>query len=144
MTAMRKIVSAAMRVLSRKELPLFESLMGLIILSFFWVLWVGGVFHSSRRSKLALNDHRIILLKMALLTYEWANASFPPDLGVLACEGQDRRTCIPLADPTLVSDAWGTPYIYEASGREFTIKSLGADKREGGKGADADIVSEGP
>ena len=38
-------------------------------------------------------------------------------------------------------DPWGSPYVYTASGREFTIVSLGADKRQGGSGYEADVTS---
>lgn len=41
-------------------------------------------------------------------------------------------------------DAWGEPFIYERypeSGKPFVIKSLGADRQEGGEGYDADLLS---
>ncbi len=40
-------------------------------------------------------------------------------------------------------DPWGEPYIYKFPGKhgDFDIKSLGADKKEGGLGEDADVVS---
>jgi general secretion pathway protein G len=39
------------------------------------------------------------------------------------------------------NDPWGRPYVYASPGRSapFDILSLGADGREGGSGADADI-----
>jgi general secretion pathway protein G len=42
------------------------------------------------------------------------------------------------------TDAWGEPFIYERypeSGKPFVIKSLGADRQEGGEGNDADLLS---
>lgn len=39
-------------------------------------------------------------------------------------------------------DAWGTNLLYEISGNNFTIKSLGADRRDGGSGFDKDINSD--
>lgn len=41
-------------------------------------------------------------------------------------------------------DPWGNPYVYLSpggGGREFEIRSLGADGQEGGEGNDADIES---
>ena len=40
-------------------------------------------------------------------------------------------------------DPWGNPYIYRVPGRseDFEVYTLGADGREGGSGADADIGS---
>lgn len=39
-------------------------------------------------------------------------------------------------------DAWGTPFVYESDGSSFKLKSLGADKKEGGDGYNKDFDSE--
>ncbi len=39
-------------------------------------------------------------------------------------------------------DAWGTDYIYTVEGSTFSLKSLGADRREGGDSFDKDLTSE--
>jgi general secretion pathway protein G len=39
-------------------------------------------------------------------------------------------------------DPWGTEYIYESKGSNYVLKSLGADRQEGGSGKDEDISSE--
>lgn len=39
-------------------------------------------------------------------------------------------------------DPWGHEYVYRVEGRRFEIVCLGADGREGGTGADADLSSE--
>ena len=36
-------------------------------------------------------------------------------------------------------DQWKREFVYESDGSDFTITSLGADRKEGGKGYDADI-----
>jgi general secretion pathway protein G len=40
-------------------------------------------------------------------------------------------------------DPWGQPYVYRYPGKEgdYEVLSYGADRREGGQGEDADIVS---
>lgn len=130
--------------LSRPGLPLFELILGFMICSMAYVAWVGGVFHFDERSKAGLNSHRMVILNMCLQAYHWGNSVWPPDLGVLACEGRDRRTCIPHAAPEALRDPWGTPYLYKASPEGFMITSLGADKKEGGEGPDADVTEDGP
>jgi general secretion pathway protein G len=35
----------------------------------------------------------------------------------------------------------GRPYIYQSDGSSYVLKSLGADRRPGGAGKDADIDS---
>jgi len=39
----------------------------------------------------------------------------------------------------LPTDPWGSPYLYEKTGRSYSLISLGADGQEGGEGFDADI-----
>lgn len=41
-------------------------------------------------------------------------------------------------------DAWGSEFIYDSDGRKYVLKSLGADKKEGGEGYDKDISTEDP
>ncbi|MGE0762068.1 MAG: type II secretion system major pseudopilin GspG [Bdellovibrionales bacterium] len=39
-------------------------------------------------------------------------------------------------------DPWGSDFIYESQGNTYTLISLGADKKEGGSGENADISSQ--
>lgn len=41
-----------------------------------------------------------------------------------------------------LKDPWRTDYIYTVEGSSYVLKSLGADRKEGGSGNDADISSE--
>ena len=41
------------------------------------------------------------------------------------------------------SDPWNHPYVYASDGETFTLTSYGQDGKEGGEGADADIVFQG-
>lgn len=43
----------------------------------------------------------------------------------------------------LPTDPWGSPYVYERAGADYSLFSLGADGLEGGEGLDADIHLEG-
>lgn len=43
----------------------------------------------------------------------------------------------------LPTDPWGSPYVYERTGTDYSLFSLGADGLEGGEGLDADIHLEG-
>ena len=45
--------------------------------------------------------------------------------------------------PELPTDPWGSPYVYERQGSDFTLFSLGADGAEGGEGSAADVTLEG-
>jgi len=57
-----------------------------------------------------------------------------------------RKTTDKITDPLLTQDPkdpWGRPYVYAEPGRNgpYDVICLGADGREGGTGADTDIVS---
>ncbi|MGE4132447.1 MAG: type II secretion system major pseudopilin GspG [Bdellovibrionales bacterium] len=39
-------------------------------------------------------------------------------------------------------DPWGGEFVYESSGNNYILRSLGSDKREGGTGDAADISSD--
>jgi general secretion pathway protein G len=48
---------------------------------------------------------------------------------------------------SIPNDPWGNPYIYKTpgpAGKEFEIKSLGRDGKDGGNDDDADISSLQP
>lgn len=39
-------------------------------------------------------------------------------------------------------DSWGNEFIYESTGNNYVLRSLGSDRREGGTGDAADISSD--
>lgn len=43
----------------------------------------------------------------------------------------------------LLKDGWGTEFIFESTDTGYNLKSLGADKKEGGASYDKDIYSDG-
>jgi general secretion pathway protein G len=47
----------------------------------------------------------------------------------------------PYSKKTVMTDPWGRPLIYESDGTNFVLKSLGADRREGGEGDKKDLSS---
>ncbi len=75
----------------------------------------------------------------ALLEYYQDKGNLPSEndgLGVLLKEGFINKKDYTLKDP------WKNDYIYNLvnNGQDFVIKSLGSDKKEGGKGTAADII----
>lgn len=43
----------------------------------------------------------------------------------------------------LLKDGWGTDFTYSANDTGYVLKSLGADKKEGGSSFDKDFLSDG-
>ena len=133
-----------LRILSYEKLPLYEIIVVMITFSFLWILHIGKAFERVKGSKTEITEYTMVRLNMALQCYRWANNSFPVSLDDLTCKGQDKRSSIPITTDDVVKDGWGTQYIYNNCGKYFTLKSLGADKKDGGKGDNADIFYEGP
>jgi general secretion pathway protein G len=79
----------------------------------------------------------------ALDTYYSLNSRYPSnDEGLVALTKVTSKDPEPLLKQVPV-DPWGNPYAYNQPGRNgpYEVISLGADGREGGEGADADICS---
>ena len=55
------------------------------------------------------------------------------------CEGWGPEAYI---KSSLMKDPWGNEILYENTGGNYALKSLGRDKKEGGSGYDADITNE--
>lgn len=81
------------------------------------------------RLRLAIEDH-----------FDW-EGRFPAaeEWPSVLVEGSKNRRSAYLKDPPLV-DPWGNPYLYEVRGPgRIVLRSLGADGKPGGEGAEADI-----
>lgn len=79
----------------------------------------------------------------ALEAYYGVHGRFPGNEdGLAALRRKDERLSEPLLTQDPV-DPWGRPYQYNAPGRQgpYEVICFGADGREGGGGADKDIVS---
>jgi general secretion pathway protein G len=105
-----------------------------------------NVLPSQDRAMVTKAKADIATLEQAIETYRLDNLDFPDDLQALVA-----------APPTLASpdryrpggyvrrlpeDPWGEPYRYRrpsAHGGQFDVYSLGADRKEGGEGNDADL-----
>lgn len=89
-------------------------------------------------------------LKSALELYRLDNSVFPssdqglqslvskPDLGVVPNNWRGPY----LTSKNVPKDPWENDYYYQSDGGTFVIKSLGADREEGGEGLNADIELE--
>jgi general secretion pathway protein G len=98
-------------------------------------------------------ENQIAVFKAALQSYYIDCGRFPSTpQGLMALWEKPLLSPVPAnwhgpyIDKEIASDPWGNSYFYEEKQNRdgqlpFTIMSLGADGREGGKGIDADIFS---
>lgn len=101
-----------------------------------------------------LDDAKARSARLQMTSLQTALDLFRIDVGRLpsAEEGLEVLVTAPAAEPnwlgpylaraTLPADPWGRAYIYEAASTGFRIVSYGADGREGGAGANTDVVVE--
>src|SRR5690606_10726965 len=81
----------------------------------------------------------IRFVAIALARYEAEKDEYPPTLEALAAWMREvEPTHAVLLDASL-TDAWGTPLIYEPGEGDFELSSLGADGEPGGEGPAADL-----
>ncbi len=76
-------------------------------------------------------------------TYQSALAAFYGDTGKYPSTDEGLAALSPKYVDKVRNDPWGRPYNYNNPGRSgpYEVFSYGADGREGGEGADADIAS---
>ena len=83
---------------------------------------------------------QISSLQTALDTYRLDVGEYPDTLEGLTSNDSGRAAWNgPYLRGNVPADPWGNEYIYEASGRQFTLISYGADGEQGGEDDDADI-----
>jgi len=132
---------------NQKGLTLVEIIVVLVILSILIGVLTSGLFSQGDKAKAKINGLKMSQIQGYLNEYRLQYNSFPSSLeGLSGCTEQTGQNCIPIAKPEDLRDSWGTPLVYNTgnNGASYTLKSLGADKREGGSGADADLTFQGP
>jgi len=115
-----------------RGLTLIEIIIVLVILSLIMSFLASRLFSMGDQAKAELTRTKMASVKEPLYMFQMRENTLPSDL-----------TAAGATDPT---DGWGRPLQYKLldGSRSYELKSLGADGREGGTGADADIIVKGP
>jgi general secretion pathway protein G len=113
-------------------LTLIEILVVLGIIGLVLGFLVKNVFNMGESAKASLSKTKLEAIKGPLYLYQLQNNTLPQDIKSLSAVDTE--------------DAWGKPVQYKIldGGRSYELKSLGADGREGGSDANADIIVKGP
>ena len=128
---------------------LIELMVVIVILGLLAAIVAFNVIPLGDKGKVTKAKADIATIEQALELYKLQNDSYPS-----TTDGLQALVSPPAdADATkyqrggyikkLPQDPWGKPYLYAAPGQhgEVDIWSLGADKKEGGEGVNADIGS---
>lgn len=129
---------------------LIELMVVVVILSVLAVMILPNIWDEPDKARQAAGATQIENIAMALEMFRLDNGFYPSTeqgLEALVREPTTGREVPDYPDngymKKIPEDPWGNEYIYLSPGEHgpFDIMSYGADGREGGEGADADIVS---
>lgn len=118
--------------MNQRGLTLIEILVVLGIIGLVLGFLVKNVFNMGDQAKAALAKTKLEGIKGPLYLYQLQNNTLPQDLKSLSAVDTE--------------DAWGRTVQYKIldGGRSYELKSLGADGKDGGSDANADIIVKGP
>lgn len=135
---------------SQSGMSILEILIALTLLGFAGAFVATKVFDRLEEGKIKTTKIQIQRLGDILKDYRRRCGEYPStDQGFDALlnkptTGKDCKRYPPtgfIEDGKIPLDPWDNEFIYESTGRNFTIISLGADGAEGGENFDADINS---
>ena len=130
---------------SERGLTLVEIIVVLIILSVLMAFFGSKLFGKVDQAKASTTKIKMEEIKSTINLFQLQYQSFPSGLDVLVKGSSELGSgYIPMANDEGVHDAWGTYFVYQTDGKAYSIKSLGADKIEGGEGVNFDITLMGP
>ncbi len=130
---------------------------GFTLLELLIVIAIIGLLASIVAPKLIgrIGKSKSIIAKAQIESFSTALETYRLDTGEYPSEEQGLKALIErpndvlgwhgpyLKKKIIPDDPWGQPYIYKYPGKQgdYDLLSYGADRREGGKGEDEDIVS---
>jgi general secretion pathway protein G len=119
----------------------------IVVLAFTWSLIAPTcIGETTPLSKKSVSIARISMLETALDSFKLDNKTYPSTQeGLKALIKNSNKEKYPKCNTPYLAkylkDSWDSEFIYTQEGEGFKIISYGADKKEGGKGENEDIVS---
>ncbi len=92
-----------------------------------------------KRFRVVTTENRMTTLKEQLEAFQKACSKLPSELNELTKEAPCWRP--PTLDSDVMIDGWSRPIQYKAEGASYTLRSLGADGKEGGDEFDRDLIA---
>src|SRR5690554_6349001 len=138
---MQQPLSTSARPTRRQRgFTIIELLIVMAILGMLAVMVAPNLFNQADGARRDAVLSQISSLGSALDAYRLDVGQYPDSLEGLVRNTSARSTWNgPYLRGEVPSDPWGNAYVYESTGRDYTLLSYGADGRPGGEGNDADI-----
>ena len=119
---------------------LIEILVVMAIISMLAIMVAPNLFRQQAGAMRDVARTEISTLEAALDIYRLDVGEYPDSLDGLMTNDSGRASWNgPYLRRSVPLDPWDNDYIYDASGRDFTLISYGADGERGGQDDDADI-----
>ncbi|CAH9052689.1 Type II secretion system protein G [Pseudoalteromonas holothuriae] len=121
---------------------MMELLIVIVILGLLASLVAPKFFDKLGDAEKGIATSQMSAFETALDTYRLDVGKYPEKLSQLR-KDEHRRWDGPYLPKDIPLDPWGNDYVYEIPGTEgnpYSLKSLGADSKDGGEGNDADII----
>ncbi len=130
---------------SERGLTLVEIIVVLIILSVIMAIVVGKITAGADEARQLATKVKLQDLKNSINIFNMRYQSLPPTLEALVKgTAETGAAFIALTNEDGIKDSWGTPFLFQTDGKSYSIKSLGSDRIDGGTGAAADLIENGP
>jgi general secretion pathway protein G len=130
----------------QKGMTLIEIMIVLAILGGLIVILAGQVTGQLKKARMKQARIQIAEVGKALDTYYTDCGQYPSTEEGLAALVTAPSTCSNWGpDPYIKKvnkDPWGAEFVYESTGSNYVLRSLGSDRREGGTGDAQDISSD--
>ena len=128
---------------AQRGFSLIEILIVVALIALIAGMVANQVFGGQDRAKVKMAQAQVTALAGKISSFESDVGSLPQRLeDLVTAPGGVKGWLGPYSKEGELVDPWNTPFEYRASGRSFTVTSLGADRQSGGTGVDADITSE--
>lgn len=150
---MSEVISAqpAARAFRRTErgFTLVEIMVVVVILALLAGFLTKGIFGAGDKAKMKITEMKMSKLMGLISQYQTSYNSVPRSLqDLMSCGTLEPGTpCVPVtSDAEDLKDGWGNGFVYAFNDASFTytLRSLGADRRDGGTGVNGDFVKTGP
>lgn len=125
---------------TERGFTIIELLIVMAILGMLAVMVAPNLFNQADSARRDAALSQISSLGSALDAYRLDVGQYPDSLEGLVRNTSGRTTWNgPYIRGNIPNDPWGNAYVYQSTGRNYTLMSYGADGRQGGEGDGADI-----
>jgi general secretion pathway protein G len=125
------------RIERERGFTLVEMMVVIVIIGLLATIVIINVMPATERAAQARVRADLSTIEQAVDMYKLENLRYPTTQEGL-------NALVPKYIRRLPNDPWNSPYVYVSpgpNGAPYRIASLGADKREGGSGDDADVTN---